>query len=396
LTSRKRSEDRPETKAHRNRRRVLFLVGQLGFGGSEGQLSLLLAHLDHSLWRPHVLVYHPSPNDDHVKYLRDRGVEVSTLPPGAGGPIAKAINTMRLARRLRPDVVQSWTVHDNPFAAGAGWIAGSKIRWGSLRGSTALPGFRSLPSWYRRLALTAVNKIVVNSKALAAELQTLGIGRDRIMVLPNCVAPSAARDESSEAGCFEEFGFSAAHRVFGCVGNIRRVKNQKLFVRAMARVMVKRPDVRGVIVGETLDGEDEILADLIRGIEDAGLNGKIAIAGFRSDVRDLMRGFTALCMTSDLEGMPNVVLEAMAEGVPVIATAVGGVPEIVTHGETGFLIEPGDENALEESVLKILAEPNVARQMARVALERVLVDRTCSSTARLLEAAYRAELEGAV
>ncbi len=377
------------------RLRVLYLVGQLGYGGSEGQLQSVAMHLDRSAWEPHVIVFHSSPNADHVAELQSAGIGVRVMPGTVRGPLGKLAFTAREARRLRPDVIHSWTVHDNPYAAWGGRLASAPVRWGSLRGSTSLPGFRSLPGWYRRAALRSVQRVVVNSQALVDELQELGLARPRVMLLPNCVEPSLQEGDGAGACGLEELGFAAGEMVFGSIGNIRRAKNQALFVRALARVIAQRPQARGVIVGETLAGEEATRAELDREIERLGVGGKIILAGFRPDVRRLMRGMAAVCQTSNSEGMPNVVLEAMAEGVPVIATAVGGVPEVVRRGETGHLVPPGDEAAFAEAMLKVLDEPAEAFRMVIEARELVSEERSCALAARRVEAAYREALERA-
>lgn len=378
--------------AHFERSRVLFLVGQLGFGGSEGQLRLLVKSIDKAAWELQVLVFHPSPNADYVAELRGAEVGITTMPSAANGPLSKLVFTTRVARRFRPDVIHSWTVHDNPYAAWAGWLSGARVRWGSVRSSTSLPGFRSLPAWYRRIALRSVQRLVVNSQALVNELHNLGIDWKRLMVLSNCVGPATPCTGPAQSRFFEELGFSAGHPVFGCVGNIRRVKNQALFVRALARVIANDPEARGVIVGDTLEGEEGTRAELEAEIEGLGLGGRVILAGFRPDVPILMSGMAAMCMTSDSEGMPNVVLEAMAAGAPVIATAVGGVPDVVRHGETGQLVEAGDEVALAEAMIRVLEQPDETRRMAAAAREFVQEHRGCAVMARRLEAAYSAAL----
>lgn len=382
----KRAEDVGGARGPRHR--VLYLVGQLGYGGSEGQLRLLLEHLDQAVWEPHVLVYHPSPNADHATHLSDIGARVAIMPAGNRRPLGKVVFTARVALGVRPVVVHSWTVHDNPYAALSGRLVGASVRWGSLRSSTRLDGFQSLPSWYRRFAMRSVQRIVVNSRALVAELRDLGIGGERVIYLPGCVEPSVSVAAPSDSNPLDEFGFSAFHRVFGNVGNIRRAKNQVLFVRALARVMTGHPEARGLIVGETLVGEEHSRAEIEREIERSGLSGRVVMTGFRADVRQIMAGLAALCLTSNNEGMPNVVLEAMAEAVPVVATAVGGVPDVVRDGETGLLVEPGDENGLASAMARVLDEPAAMARMATVARGHILNERGCAAMAKRLEAAY--------
>jgi glycosyltransferase involved in cell wall biosynthesis len=149
-----------------------------------------------------------------------------------------------------------------------------------------------------------------------------------------------------------------------------------------------------VIIGETLDGEETTRAELEREIERLGLAGKVVLAGFRADVRQLLAGMAALCMTSDNEGMPNVVLEAMAAGIPVIATAVGGVPDVVRHGETGFLLPPGDEAGIAAGMIRVLDAPEEAARMAAAAHRLMVEERTCGAVARRLEVGYLEGLDG--
>jgi glycosyltransferase involved in cell wall biosynthesis len=366
---------------------VLYLVGQLGFGGSEGQLRSVVTRLDRSTWEPHVLVFHPSPNADHVSELSDAGVAVATLPESIRSPLAKLRFTVGLARRIRPQVVHSWTVHDNPYAALAGRLSRAPVRWGSLRGSTTLPGFLSLPGWYRRLALRSVDRVVVNSRSLVDEVTELGLASERVMLLANCVEvePESGDRRPGRTG---RLGFPPEVKVFGNIGNIRRVKNQRLFVRSLGKLAQSHSEVRGVIIGETLVGEERTREEIENEIERLGLVDTVVLAGFRPDVRDVMRELTAVCLTSDSEGTPNVVLEAMAEGVPVIATAVGGVPELVHHEATGWLVPPGDEGALAAAMGRVLGAPGAARRMAEAAHKSVLENRTCAAAARRLGAAY--------
>ena len=377
------------------RHRLLYLVGQLGFGGSEGQLRLLLKHLDSEVFEPFVHVYHSSPNTDYLADLREVGIEVTVAERAATGVCGKPLLTVRSARRIRPDVIHSWAVHDNPYAALAARACGARVWWGSLRGSTTLPGFRSLPRFYRRLALRSAQRIVVNSGALADELRGLGLPGKRILVLPNCVDGNVFRAEGADVRAFAEHGFNAGHRVIGNVGNIRRVKNQVLFIRALAKVIETHPEARGMVIGETLTGEEETRAALEGEIGRLGLAEKVVLAGFRDDVPQIMEGFAALCMTSDSEGMPNVVLEAMAAGVPVVATRAGGVADVVRNGETGFLVETGDVDGVAAAMCRILDDPEEATRMAEAGRDLALEERSCDAIAGRLGSAYLEALANA-
>jgi glycosyltransferase involved in cell wall biosynthesis len=215
-----------------------------------------------------------------------------------------------------------------------------------------------------------------------------GLSGERVLVLSNCVSTKNTVEASPHKDPFGEFGFSKDNLLFGNVGNIRRVKNQLLFVRALSKVIAVHPQVRGLIVGETLEGEEQTRTAIESEISRLGMSGKIVLTGFRSDVDDLMPGLAALCMTSDSEGMPNVVLEAMASGVPVVATAVGGVPDAVRDGETGHLVARGNASAYSGALLQIVEQPGFAQRMAAAARSWVANERSCSAMARRLEEAY--------
>ena len=136
------------------RARIIHLIGQLGYGGSERQLFLLLEQADHDRLEHHVVVFNPSPNRVYDEDLKSIGVHIWGIPETRKGVAARALFLLRLFRRLRPSIVHSWTVHDNPYAGIIGKLAGVPVRWGSLRGSPELAGFRRSPSLAPR-ALTA-------------------------------------------------------------------------------------------------------------------------------------------------------------------------------------------------------------------------------------------------
>lgn len=365
--------------------RVAHLINHLGYGGSERQLYLLLEHMDAERFAHRVVVFNPSPERVYDEALAELGVEVGSLPGDCRGVARRLLYLGRELRRWRPDVVHSWSVHDNPYAGLAGRFAGARARWGSLRGSVHSPGLSGLPRPARWMMLRSVDRVVVNSRALVEELAAAGVPRRRTLLLPNCVRAPTHEDEIADLG---ELGIGPQAPVVGIVGNLRPVKNHLLFIRAMARVISSRPAVRGVIVGQPIPGEEGYLASLEGEIGRLDLEGKVVLAGFRDDVPRILRRLAVLCLTSRSEGMPNALLEGMVAGCPVVATGVGGVPELVGDGVHGFVVAPGDEEGLTKAVGRLLDDPELARALGQAGRERATGELGCERAAARLGEAY--------
>ncbi len=373
----------PMSSSH-SKIRLLYIIGQLGLGGSERQLYLLLKHLDKSRFEPHVVVFNPSPyvvlDDD----LRTLGVRVYTVPLGCKGILARSWFLYRLFREISPHVVHSWTVHDNPYAGLIGALAGVRLRWGSVRGSIHGRGFASLPALFRWMSLRSVSKLTVNSRFLQDELRAAGISSRRIALIQNCVDC-----DSSVAFPLSSLSIDEHCRVVGTVGNLRRMKNHDMFIDGMAKVLSdNQRDVRGVIVGQPIPDEAELPDLLTSRIRQRDLDGRVVLAGFQPNVPGLMRELTVFCLTSNSEGFPNVILEAMAAARPVVATRVGGVPELVRDGVTGFLIEPGDVDGFARAVGALLDDPALAERMGRAGRETVERQYSCEIAVQRLSKLY--------
>ncbi|MDA8016087.1 MAG: glycosyltransferase [Thermoanaerobaculia bacterium] len=359
------------------------MINHLGYGGSERQLFLVLSSFDPG-FSHRVVVFNPSPGRVYDEALEAAGVEVCRLPAQCRGVRRRLIYLARRLRSWRPDVVHSWTVHDNPYAGLAGLWAGVPVRWGSLRGSLHSEGLRRQGRLARGTMLRSVQRIVVNSRELEEQLVTAGVPRSKTLLLPNCVRPQAA----CEPADLTDLGISAAEKVVGIVGNLRAVKNHGLFVRAMTRVLSDRTDCRALIVGAPSSSEPETAAGIVAEIERRGLSGRVILAGFRDDVPSILERLSVLCLTSRSEGQPNVVLEALAAGVPVVACRVGGVPELVDDGVEGFLVAPEDEAALASAVGRLLDDEELTARMRDAGRRRVSRDLGCGKAAGLLGQAY--------
>lgn len=160
------------------------------------------------------------------------------------------------------------------------------------------------------------------------------------------------------------------------VARLADVKGQKELIRA-----VERLDATAVLVGRDLEQEGRYERELQRTAEGA----RVVFAGYRDDVPALLAGCDVFCLPSRMEGLPLVVLEAMARAKPVVASAVGGTPELVVDGETGILVPPGDVAALADALAALLADPDRAKRMGEAGRTRVEREFSlAASTARVL------------
>jgi glycosyltransferase involved in cell wall biosynthesis len=283
---------------------------------------------------------------------------------------------MGLARRLHDEDVA--LVHAHDFKSDlVGVMAGRLARVPvvtTVHGYIAVTGKSQL---YRQIdlqLLRAMDRVIVVSESMRRDLGERGVANGRLQVVRNGIAidnyPFARRSRTLRA----ESGFDDDALVIGHVGRLSPEKGQARLLRVLPRVREKVPRARLVIVG---DGpEMESLRTLARTL---GVEEVTRFCGYRSDVPEVFANLDLLVLSSDTEGLPNVVLEAMATGVPVVATAVGGTPEVVEHGVTGLLVPAGDEAALAAAIVEAFARPGAAADRARRA--RAFVESQCSMEA---------------
>jgi glycosyltransferase involved in cell wall biosynthesis len=378
-------------KSPGRRVKVFYLIGELGFGGSERQLYLLLKNMDMEHYECHVIVFNPSRHFTFHECLVKLGVRLWEISSHCRSISSRIRFLFRIFRKLKPDVVHSWTFHDNPYAGLIGWLARVPVRLGSMRGSIFSADMKTLPFICRLLCVYSVNGIVVNSRETLEELKSSPCPSPPIYVVPNCVNTDLYYDVTNHNAInLSSLGIESGHRIVGIVGNLRRVKNHLMFVESMALVLEKYPDVRGLIVGQPVEPD---IPDLIFSkIRKLGLEGSVILAGFRNDVPALIKRFSVLCLTSNSEGLPNAILEAMAAARPVIATRVGGVGSVVKHGVNGLLVEPGDAGGLASAVTRLLSDQVLAERLGNAGRKMVQQEFGCQRMAHKFSHLYLNQL----
>lgn len=309
--------------------------------------------------------------------LEARGITVEVDPLGAFAavkksgslpPVGAAMDAVRVARRLaaragRFDVIYANSQKAFVVSVIAGWIARRPVVW-HLRDILAAPHFSAFGIravvW---LANHGAARVIANSRATADAFVAAGGRPSLVHVVHNGIdsAPFDAVSDEAARACRAELGIAQGVPVVLHVGRFHHWKGQQVLLEALAR----EPRPVAWFVGAPLFGEDAFADELRATAIRLGVSDRVKWLGFRDDVALLMRAADVVVHSSVYpEPFGRVVVEAMLAGTPVIAARAGGVPEIVTDGETGRLVAPGDPSALAKAIGTVLDDPSRAREMA--------------------------------
>ncbi len=358
---------------------MLVVVNDLSRAGAEGQLVKLACGLPADRYRVQIaLLKH---RNDFESALEECGVKVAPLHRRGYWDLGLDLRLLRLVRESRPDVLHSFLFLSNLHGALVGRLTRVHAVIVSQRSSNTL---NLSPFWCRlaRLSQRLADRLIVNSEALRAEEIAAGFPPERIVVVPNGVARREARGRDRAA-----LGLPAGPLLLS-VGRLEERKGQRYLVEAWAAVRMRCPSARLVFLGEGPARPQ--LEQQARGL---GLEGSLSFRGFQDRVADYLDLADALVHPSLTEGMPNVVLEAMAAGRPVVATRVGGIPELLADEESGLLVPPRDPAALAQAVIRLLQEPGLAAALGQSAERRARERFSVEAMVEATEAVYRSLLE---
>ena len=233
--------------------------------------------------------------------------------------------------------------------------------------------------------LARFRRLIAVSTDIARELIAHGADRTRVTTILNAIDHRQfRRDPGRVAAERAALGFDRQHLVFGAVGRLEPQKRFDLLLEAFARVHRTHPQARLVIAG---DGSlNQALRNQRRAL---GLDPVVVLTGHVTDVRPLHHAFDIFVQSSDYEGTPNAVLEAMAMESPVVATEAGGTEELVFDGEHGRIIPIGSVNELVAAMLEAVADPVATRRMADAARRRVEGELSFETRVRKVESIYQ-------
>jgi glycosyltransferase involved in cell wall biosynthesis len=288
--------------------------------------------------------------------------------PGSGARLP--LTAVELARRARRESIGLIHAHDfktDILALLAGRLARIPVVT-TVHGFISIDWKSGLYGAVDRNLLRAMDRVVAVSEAMRGGFERMGLTSAKVRLIRNCIDLSAYPFgyRSNVLRGFGEVG--SGDVVVGHVGRLSAEKGQRNLLAVFPRILERVPTAMLVFAGDGPDLEPLRLAAAA-----PEHRGRVRFLGYRSDVRDVFADLDLFVLSSDTEGLPNVVLEAMALGVPVVATAVGGTPELVRDGVTGILISPADPAALAEAVIRAVQHPQAASE--RAVRARAMVER---------------------
>jgi glycosyltransferase involved in cell wall biosynthesis len=330
-----------------DRPRVLILIKGLGIGGAERLISDGAEHWDRDRFDYRVAYVLPW-KDQLVRSIREHGIEVDCLGSRRGMGPASFLNLRRLVRSWRPALIHA-------HLPSAGILARASRRTPVIYTEHNIASsYRQPTETLNRLTYGRNAAVIAVSDAVAGSL--LGYPGPTPRVIPNGITFEVTAEES--AAVRRELGLRPEQRLVVHVGNIRPHKGHESLIAATRLLAAEGPDFLVVSVGAEKHAGD--LARVRESADNAGVSGRIRFMGRREEARAFLAAADVVVNPADFEGLPLAVLEALALGKPVVATAVGGVPTVVIDGVTGRLVPPGDPDALAAGIREALLSPAAA------------------------------------
>ena len=354
---------------------VCFIAGTLGQGGAERQLFYIVKTLKECGSRVRLLCLTQGEFWENTIHLL--GVPITWVGKQQSRAL-RLIDTIKALRGDPPQVLQSQHFYTNLYAAAAAYSLGIR-EVGAMR-SNGFSEVRANGPLIGRLSLRIPRFIAANSRAAIENANALGINTGRLHLLPNVIDTDQFKPEGP---CRKD------HIRLVAVGRLGQEKRIDRFLSVLARLRQQSAvEIKGVIVGDgplrqSLEHRAQALGLLPHVVE---------FRGAINEMTSIYREADILVLTSDWEGTPNVLLEAMASGLPVVATRVGGVAEVVRQGETGYLVEVDDEETMITSMLKLISDRRLREQMGRAGRDYVVSSRSLRRLPELLRNIYEAAL----
>ncbi|MDZ7292977.1 MAG: glycosyltransferase [candidate division KSB1 bacterium] len=367
--------------------RVLFVHAQTtshDCGGSFRVLHFLLKGIDHDRFDARVVLSftdepHPAPDSPAFRLIEECGMKSQSLRVPMNQMSASPmfflkyvmnllLSTWKLFRLIRREKIEIvYTNSLNILASGiAARLAGVRSIY-HIHENVHKP--RVVARVLKRVAAALADTLICVSEAVKASFLDAGVAANKLVTVTNCIDLDRFSDVHTGEKVRREFAPTGDEKLVASIGRVVPKKGHHYVIEAAGKVVHQYPSARFLIVGASRTEKDEYLQSLIDQVKQKGLNGHVIFTGQRDDMPEIMAAADVVVLASGSDATPEasplVIVEALAMGTPVVASNLGGVPEILHDGETGYLVPPRDAEALASAILRLLQHEDVAQAMGR-------------------------------
>lgn len=364
-------------------KKILHLIETSGPGGAEKMLISLVEHLDKNQYRSVICLL----KDGWLNtQLQRRGFETFIVPQPHSIDFGWLLKLKTRIKNMGIHLMHAHEFAMNTYASLLSVITGVPVI-ATVHGKNYY-----WERWWRRLAYRFVSRqttmVAVSEDIKKFLMQKCGIKNDRIIVVHNGIDLDLYRPEGEKREWTRrELCIRNGQPVVGTIGNLYPVKGHTYLLKAIAIVKIMFPTVRLLIAGR-----GRMLGKLLNESQTLGIQDHVIFLGFREDTASLLQAIDLFVLPSISEGLPLSVLEAMACGKPVIATNVGGLPEVVVDGQSGFLVSSENPESLAKRMMLLLGYKSLSDQFGRVGRARVEKEFSLGSMVQKYQGLYETDL----
>jgi len=382
--------------------KVTRIIARLNVGGPAVHIINLMAALNSARFENYLIVGSPGPDEGDMSYLAAQKGITPLIIPELGRELSPlrdvqtVLNLVRTLRRQRPHIVETHTAKAGAVGRLAARLAGVPVIIHVFHGHVFHSYFGLVKTrlfiGIERALARLTDRIITISPAQRhdiAQVYRIALLEKVLMIPLGLDLQPFATAKQAHFGHFRTaLGIPTDVPLVGFVGRLTGVKNPSLFVKAAQRVVQRIPQACFVFVG---DGE--LRPGLEKQVGALGLTQQVIFTGWQADMPAVYADLDLLALTSLNEGTPVTVIESLATGTPVVATAVGGVPDVVMDQQTGLLVPSGDADALAQAVVGLLRAPEHARALALEGQQNVLAHFGLARLVNDMESLYLALLK---
>lgn len=347
-------------KMEKKRIRIVHIMATPSFSGPDATVLSIFEKLDPVRYRNYLIFLNSPGTVNQLLVERSRSLGIETVSFDTRGKI-NLLTLKKIISFTRKNRIQ--ILHPHNYKTDI--LAYLASRFYPVKCVSTLHGFvnrNRKMRFYRRLDLKILkhfDRVKVVSRPLYSLAESVGICPDKLSLIPNAIDLALmVSGETEQESIRKEFTLNKKQPLIGMIGRLDKEKNPGLILDILPELIRLFPDLKCFFVGE-----GSLRGDLIRRAEEMGLNSMAVFTGYREDARTIISLLDVVIIPSWTEGIPKTLLESMAFEKPVVATRVGGVPDVIRDGKNGFLVPPGDPRVMADKVAFLLADSELRHRM---------------------------------